>query len=1027
MRTFDVFSQDKRINLTPTERTKWLESLKQFLRKNPTAVGRALFGELGPWSEQDLRTIETLITSKVESRATISAFLSVLYEAARLWSVTTEQRLPLPHFLPPERQFDNPFQTDYATAISVCEQWKSKLAKSVNLLLKPNTGHAQRDLRMAAFLISAIVYGQVFGAPFLVGLIRAIPNWKRRTFAIGRIHIELTIARRGVADAEQRIWLPDALTATLWCRLQPDDAAELLAPVHRDGELVPVNDAAVLRRMGRLINGFRAGMDRKVLVGLEKLRQCARVVAIPECAPTLVAYNNNAFPSESLRRNDVGRLFPGQTQLEFNETVGTENRQLEEDSTGQSEGGSEPAWLSQLVGNADPKSVRKHLAEVAADKSVPAGLRLVADFAIALSDCSFRPGKRMSAWKSAEKATLLAQSLGRDLDQKDLSLLDPLSRRAVYLSAINRQPIRIRRSVLEIVRHFDLYLVAKNPEAFPVPRNSLPWLPKDAAVDPNLITHREYLAILDQIDAQWHARRGERRKTIARLLVMLAFKAGLRRGELRGLRVANLLVLGRPMLRIFHRKEDPLKTPNAERTLPIHALLTESELKEILDWRHRRIEEGARLTDYLFSFTKKSGRIPNFFFDRLNGFLRANTRYANAGEGIHLHHCRHAFGTWLFAALLKSDQSTDSIFPDLPETQAWLRNGKVLSQQLYRSHGAPPSRKHPFLVASLCGHASFDTTAGTYINIFPWLMAHALDQAEDLAPDPGLVRKASGVHRKTSRKWLGKGDVNNIPLQRLRGKGATSNATRIEQTATFKGRQDWRIPIWKMLVSRGHGEIGQAVTPEMEAIFKRADWLKAVEPRHPLMELSDGPVSSTIAAPLRPCSYDEVSGSKFPDLVSECYAESGGKDDRKLLYKAAGIFAKHYMRNGFVRFESISDIEAADLYVEFLRRLGFGKRELELVSGDMDQQCGSLKEWRDRLSEPYLLISPCDPKRNFYPKSSLWIRPKVDALAKRNSSAADFRFTMAMAFVAFGPVLETPARLRAVQTPSSHRPYHSSQ
>ncbi len=584
-------------------------------------------------------------------------------------------------------------------------------------------------------------------------------------------------------------------------------------------------------------------MDRKALVGLEKLRQCARVVAIPECAPTLVAYNNNAFPSESL----------------------------------------------------------------------------------------------------------------------------------------------------------------------------------------NLITHREYLAILDQIDAQWHARRGERRKTIARLLVMLAFKAGLRRGELRGLRVANLLVLGRPMLRIFHRKEDPLKTPNAERTLPIHALLAESELTEILDWRQRRIEEGARLTDYLFSFTKKSGRIPNFFFDRLNGFLRANTRYANAGEGIHLHHCRHAFGAWLFAALLKSDQSTDSIFPDLPETLTWLRNGKVLSQQLYRSHGAPSSRKHPFLVATLCGHSSFDTTAGTYINIFPWLMANALDQAEDLAPDPGLVRKASGVNRKTSAKWSGKGDVNNIPLQRLRGKGATSNATRIEQPATFKGRQDWRIPIWKMLVSRGHGEIGQAVTPEMEAIFKRADWLKAVEPRHPLVELSDGPVSSTIAAPLKPCSYDEVSGSKFPDLVSQCYAEGGSKDDRKLLYKAAGIFAKHYMRNGFVRFESISDIEAADLYVEFLRRLGFGKRELELISGDMDQHSDSRKEWRDRLSEPYLLISPCVPKRNFYPKSSLWVRPKVDALAKRNSSAADFRFTMAMAFVAFGPILETPARLRAVQTPSSHRPYHSSQ
>ena len=91
-------------------------------------------------------------------------------------------------------------------------------------------------------------------------------------------------------------------------------------------------------------------------------------------------------------------------------------------------------------------------------------------------------------------------------------------------------------------------------------------------------------------------------------------------------------------------------------------------------------------------------------------------------------------------------------------------------------------------------------------------------------------------------------------------------------------------------------------------------------------------------------------------------------------------------------------------YISFLRSQGFGKRELELVSADADTDSQYRRQWRLKLSETYLLISACSSGRNYGPKTALWIRPKVTALAKRNTGAAGFRFAMAMAFIVFGTI-----------------------
>ncbi len=1011
--TFNVFLNLLKIDISGAERSKLLHPLLNLLRANPTKVGRVLYGlKKGPWTTQDVREIELLIASRSDDKRMMAGYLSILHQAVLLWSATTRQLVPLPHFLPPERESDNPFSKDFSTALSVHTKWKTELSNLVGRLHDADSEAAVRDLRLAALLVSAIVYGGVFGAPFLVALVRAIPDRKRRTFVVGRVHIELSLADQGVVDAEQRIWLPDPLTGTLWSLLDPTDADELLAPVIRDGKSSPPGDAVVIRRIDRLIQKFQMREDEQQLAGIEELRQCAREVCVSECAPSFVAYSNSEFRSESLRRGDVRRLFPSQPLLELEKPAESEPEpSVALDSAGQIAAQPEPEWMDLLLAAARSDSVLKRLSCLATNTSVPAALRLVADFGTALGSRTSRSGKPIPARKIAETVIFIARSLGCILADQDLATLESEERRKVYLVAINQQPVRERMGAVQAIREFELYLVAQINGAIPVPKSKLPWILKDNSVSPELITHHEYFEILNRIEGEWSVRSGARERKMVRLLVVLAFRAGLRRGELRGLRMEDVLILGFAWLQIRNRKVDPLKSRNAQRGFPVGALLSREEpndeLQEIRDWYRRRVDEGAKATDYFFTMEGKK-RIPNSLFDDVNTFLRKLTPQANDGKGVHMHTLRHAAGTWLFVSLtLSNSKRRDSLFADLKETHDWLREGK--SHWLHFAGNTTPSKKVPFITAAFCGHANFDTTASSYINIFPWLVAHALDGVECMRPDPELVRKASGVPLKLSKKWLRYGDAHNIPVQLLLRQGASVRDNVQIQPDNLLGTADWLMSAWKNLMRHGMSDPGTCANAEDKPMFERADWLMARHDRngnlrHPFESHPKSRIA--LAVPRKPEPHKKVTNSTLLDLIAATGAEGPA-----ILSDAVGVFAVHHTQDGFIEFESISELEAADCYIGLLRNLGFQKRELELVSGDADEDSECRHQWRDELSEPYLHIRPCPPGRNYGFATSLWVRPSVTALAKRKVSPANFRFMMAMAFIVFGRIPQEIAQV----------------
>jgi integrase len=1009
---FNVFSKPERINLTAAEREHCLPSLLRLLDSNPTHVSRLLRGLKGkPWNAKQLREVETLLMGQPGDRRLLAGQLSVLHEAARLWSATVDKKVPLPHFLPNERKLDNPFSRDFAEAEAVCESWKSELSRWIDQLRKTDAGRTAPELRIAACVISSIVYGQIFGAPHLVALLRAVPERKRRTFILGRVHLELSLSRKGILDAEHRMWLSDALTATLWSQLKPTDAEELLAlETRQDGQSFAPSDGKVWRRFGKLIRRLCARHEGKRLVGVEELRLCAREVALAECTPNYVAYSNNEFASESLRRCDVGRLFPGVPLLEIDtpsELVTQAEKAGDVLATPP-----EPDWMDTLRRAAQSDSAKARLTAITGDVTLPDALRLVADLGLAIASRTSKPGEPLSVSKIANTVILIGRTLGASLEFQNLSAMAPDQRRQLYVDSINMQPASVRRDLVQAIREFDLYLVAKNNTTLPIPRNSLPWFSESESVDPNLITPREYRDILNQIEANWPARSGERRRKMVRLLVIVSFRCGLRRSELRALRIEDMLILGRHWLHVRKRSDDPLKTRNAERRIPLEALIPRDEWVDIDRWLHMRAEEGAKATDYLFA-SSDGTRIRNSLFDDLNSFLRNATRYANAGKGLHLHHCRHSFGVWLFASLVLSDAERKEAFPTLDQLSTWLPDRAALYTAIYRH--TKPTKKAPFVTARLCGHASFDTTASSYLHIYPWLVSYELDHIDTLKPDPELVRKASGVPLKDSKHWLREGGVHNIPIQVLLAQAsprvaesALESCAKCETTAQSMRGGDWLLPAWNRVVRHALGESAPMADAKLNEMFARAEWLSSLrnaagKPRHP-MERAPKHVqmsadSSTIAAPLKPPNYENLLSPTLQAALASTDVNSS-----EFRADAVRIFATRNERDGFVRFDSILDIANADHYIQFLRGLGYQKRELELVSGDSSAESCLRRQWREQLSEPYLSIRSCPRGRCYSPKTSLWIRPSATALAKRHTGPAGFRFIMAMAFIVFGIV-----------------------
>lgn len=156
-------------------------------------------------------------------------------------------------------------------------------------------------------------------------------------------------------------------------------------------------------------------------------------------------------------------------------------------------------------------------------------------------------------------------------------------------------------------------------------------------VDANLISYDEYQRALHYID---ESTSDPSLKRVARIILILAFRCGLRRMEMLGLRIDDLQEREHAELFIRPSAYRQLKTKSSTRRIPLALLMGPKDLDFIGKWKEHRIQKHrASGQDHLFS-------IPELNFDpvpedTIIPIIHAAIREASGDPSLHLHHLRH--------------------------------------------------------------------------------------------------------------------------------------------------------------------------------------------------------------------------------------------------------------------------------------------------------------------------------------------------------------------------------------------------
>lgn len=256
------------------------------------------------------------------------------------------------------------------------------------------------------------------------------------------------------------------------------------------------------------------------------------------------------------------------------------------------------------------------------------------------------------------------------------------------------------------------------------------WWPattSDGAPDANLITPREFKRVMAQLDRHFAHIPFTFNLRRARAISILAFRAGLRWGELCFVSVGDIRVLGRGAWRGVTLRVVRSKTANGIRELPLHQLLPPDELNEVLaylgDLRNGVL--GARQNEaLLFADVDRPDRTP--LREYTHTAIQQAMRRVTGDDSLVFHHLRHSCGTLLLLRLLGL-LDHGPLARQLGHDSPWL---PLEMRSFLQWVGGNEDRHAAGQVAAvLLGHLDVHVTLAHYQHLSEWLIAHSTSHA----------------------------------------------------------------------------------------------------------------------------------------------------------------------------------------------------------------------------------------------------------------------------------------------------------
>ena len=1018
-----------------------LPILREILARQESKVADLLFGRSGDrWNRGEMRSLENSIIDGLEDPKLAYDCLRLLHKAVTAWVIRNQQEIPFPRLYTLPKYALNPLPANLRRVFDTYDAWKELVAQQLAHFGSRLTRNADRDDLAAPpleiVIASVILYGGIHDMRTLLGIVRGLPTVVASSaISERRIHIGVWVDQAGVRQF--RAWHPDPLTATLLFRCGPESASDLLLWENSsDGDAVP--DLILRSRLNKQFNAWTksaCGTDKKKLYALGGLRNLLRVaqkVAYIELPVIVTAYASGVIRSQSLGFDVLRRIsrreWAGSRQPALQEEESHDSPLVTSEQPSHSAAlNGELAPLRDALSSDDRKELRIKLRRFMDGVSQRSLQRSMAHFALSILCVPTKDDRREPA---AVRETVLVVA---DTLHGVMGGADPLTMRAEELDLLIKgaiENLKKRQSSPAFARTirafilFNTFLIARGIEDKGRASVLIP-VGQQGRVDPNLVSFEEYRAILEEIRLRWPVTQPRSRQQLALVLVILGFRCGLRREEARKIKIDDVLVGGIPELLIRCSEDRTLKSDNALRRALLDICVKPEELELIEQWWESRIGEQCQPGEFLFGGETEGLKVvPATIFDTINEIMRRVTGDPN----ITFHHLRHSFATWGFLRLMYS------VVRPLPgllfvpsETRAWLEDGWTFRpERLYRHNR--PTRKHAYLLARFMGHGSPATTIGSYIHCLDWLLASALAQSKRMSPDEATIEMASGLTRKTYRRWIQGSDHWEVPLTfwRQRARAVDLNPTAERSTASADPSAlnlNELERTWNFLKAvHRPGATTESIAAawgidrhlagkilERAAILKTSIGLRAAD-RERSLSASDAKIAlmASEGIPNFPRhKADQQVLATLAAFMQSMQSYSSGKD---VLAKALATYMHRvWPSKGYVLFrDPEADGEEARQFMAFIDALPLPCSNAELISFDFSERSRKRSAWRVVLqisaSRKIKKIRPSN-SRSGAPKSWLAIRPEFrfsGQVLSLGPGQAGFRFALTMGFLRYG-------------------------
>lgn len=487
----------------------------------------------------------------------------------------------------------------------------------------------------------------------------------------------------------------------------------------------------------------------------------------------------------------------------------------------------------------------------------------------------------------------------------------------------------------------------------------------------------------------------------ARLVLMLAFRLGMRRMEIIMLRLCDIHLDGAPDILVRPHPGRRLKSVSSKRRMPLAALLEPDELDRLIEWANRRAQEETlkNSSDYLFVLPTKE-RIP---VERTVDMIHEAMREVTGDDELHLHHLRHSFATWTYLKLrAASHPDLFDIFEHMPLTHQYLQGSHVMRQKLIPGNSIP-SRSDAYCVSRLLGHSGPNVSMDHYIHSSD-LLVYGCAKRDAYKLEKPIWVSASGLPQRNAYRHLN-GSIDNL-LKAVRKKwperyamhssdtgqsvyvesnknatGSKSQKNRHQDASAFASRLS---QIWSVLHLYDSKirlkDISRELNTPQKAIEEIVEFSKPLAHQLGLGIFKDEK-RERLAPPKAKQGPELYLYNQLVPALHGLY-----QNDQVLLASGLQIYFDHFNRQKKdVVFKSAKEIGLAKTYLNFLKQIGFSSDQIQIVIRTESSNSVPFKKWKKDLCLPNSVkakfIAPPNSTKGAY---SNWVG--IQALSKDGRS-----------------------------------------